>query len=63
MMKQVQLLMNAENSLAAERERAAVREKALQWFGNQYAQVRKILGVKNDRDVLTSVKKLLEVKQ
>lgn len=63
MMKQVQLLMNAENSLATERERSTVREKALGWFGNQYAQLRKVLGVKNDRDVLTSVKKLVEVKE
>lgn len=59
MMKQVQLLLNAENSLATERERATVREKALRWFGSQYAELRKVLSVKNDRDVLPAVKKLI----
>jgi len=60
MMKQVQLLLNAENSLATERDRGAVREKALRWFGTQYAQLRNVLNVKNDRDVLAAVKKLVE---
>ncbi|CAB3719972.1 hypothetical protein LMG22037_04678 [Paraburkholderia phenoliruptrix] len=60
MMKHVQLLLNAENALAAERERGVVREKALRWFGNQYAELRKVLNVKNDRDVLPAVRQLLE---
>ncbi|MDR7006071.1 ParB/RepB/Spo0J family partition protein [Paraburkholderia strydomiana] len=60
MMKQMQLLLNAESALSVERERGAVREKQLNWFGRQYAELRKILGVKNDRDVLSAVRKLTE---
>jgi predicted RNase H-like nuclease (RuvC/YqgF family) len=60
MMKQMQLLLNAESALSVERERGAVREKQLNWFGRQYAEMRKILGVKNDRDVLSAVRKLTE---
>lgn len=58
MMKQVQLLLNAENALHTERDRGALREKQLNWFGRQFAELRKILEVKNDRDVLTAVRKL-----
>ncbi|MFB9123310.1 S-adenosylmethionine-binding protein [Paraburkholderia dipogonis] len=60
MMKQTQLLLNAENSLKIERERGSVREKQLNWFGRQYVEMRKILGVKTDRDVLSAVRKLTE---
>jgi hypothetical protein len=60
LMKQMQLLLNAENQLKTERERSDVREKQLKWFGRQYAELRELLGVKNDRDVMARVRELVK---
>lgn len=52
----MQLLLHTENALKECREHAAVREKALKWFGKQYVELRTLLDVKEDRGVVAAVK-------
>ncbi|HTH58602.1 MAG TPA: ParB/RepB/Spo0J family partition protein [Paraburkholderia sp.] len=53
-----QLLLNAEGKVSALEE----KQKALKWFGSKFAELRKILDVKFDRDVVTAVKLLKAMK-
>jgi hypothetical protein len=52
--KLTQLLINAEARIQSFEEKL----KALKWFGSKFAELRKLLNVKYDRDVITAVKLL-----
>jgi hypothetical protein len=41
-------------------ERLQLRQKDLRWFGARFAELRKLLNVKEDRDVVTRVRMLKE---
>jgi hypothetical protein len=50
-----QMLLNAEAKIASFEEKA----KSLRWFGDKFAELRRLLNVKFDRDVLTRVRELV----
>lgn len=54
--KLTQLLFNAEAKIESFEEKL----KALKWFGGKFAELRKLLDVKFDRDVVTRVRALTE---
>lgn len=55
--KLTQLLINAEARIESFEEKL----KALAWFGNKFAEMRRLLNVKTDRDVVAQVRLLKEV--
>ncbi|MDF3116316.1 ParB N-terminal domain-containing protein [Burkholderia semiarida] len=61
--KLTQRLINAENKLSEAAQGAQVREKSLRWFGRKFAELRTILGVQHDRDVVSRVRALTEAGQ
>ncbi|WP_156528692.1 hypothetical protein [Caballeronia udeis] len=53
-----QLVLNLENRDHAASEKLKQQEKQLKWFGSRFADLRKLLNVKYDRDVVTAVNQL-----
>lgn len=54
--KLTQLLFNAEARIASFEE----KQKQLKWFGSKFSELRLLLGVKFDRDVIGAVRKMVE---
>lgn len=61
--KLTQRLINAENKLSEAAQGTQVREKSLRWFGSKFAELRTILGVQHDRDIVSRVRALAETGQ
>lgn len=63
LLKHRQLLLHAENTARTATEQLVVREKSLTWFGKRFDELRKLLGVKSDRDVVGAVRLLTDSKK
>lgn len=63
LLKHRQLLLHAEDTARTATEQLAVREKSLTWFGKRFDDLRRLLGVKTDRDVVGAVRTLTGLKK
>jgi hypothetical protein len=59
LLKEVRLRQGIESRLSQEMETNKRQDKELRWFGRQFEELRKVLGVDNNSRVVAAVKALL----